>query len=83
MVTDAAPARGFGGTIAGPRRVENVKIELLGRASRGTQLVAADLDTRSRLGGVEIAGYIGMDLLDGAVLVIDPIARRVDLRDGR
>ncbi len=81
QVTDRAPARGYGGTISGVRRVENVQLELLGRASRDPQLLAADLDTRSRLGGVEIAGYIGMDLLDGTVLVIDPRARRVVLRE--
>jgi len=79
-LSERALSRGYGGTIPGARRVENVQIELLGRATRGRDLVAADLSTRSRLGGVEIVGYVGMDLLGGAVLVLDPLARRLDLR---
>jgi Tfp pilus assembly protein PilF len=79
----SAAARGYGGAIAGARRVDRAELTLLGHDTGGRPLVASDLGARSRLGGVEIAGYIGMDLLAGTVLVIDPFTRRVDLRDAR
>jgi Tfp pilus assembly protein PilF len=76
----SAAARGYGGAIAGARRVDRAQLTLLGHDTGGRPLVATDLGARSRLGGVEIAGYVGMDLLAGTVLVIDPFTRRVDLR---
>ncbi len=77
---DPVSTRGYGGPIAGARRVEGVEIELLGHGTGRVPLIAADLAGRSRLGGVEIAGYLGLDLLQDRVLVLDPASRRVDLR---
>lgn len=77
---DPASTRGYGGAIAGARRVLGVEIELLGHGTGRVPLVAADLSGRSRLGGVEIAGYLGLDLLQDRVLVLDPDSRLVDLR---
>jgi len=77
---DRAATQGYGGAIAGARRVEGVELELLGHGTGRVPLIAADLAARSRLGGVEIAGYLGLDLLRGRVLVIDPASRLVDLR---
>ena len=40
-------------------------------------MYTSDLTQRSRLGGVEISGFLGMDLLDGTTIVVDTRARRV------
>ena len=32
---------------------------------------------RSRLGGVEVSGFLGMDLLDKTTIVVDTRARKV------
>jgi len=48
-----------------------------GRDTGDGALRAADLAVRSRLGGVELAGYVGLDLLAGERWIIDPLARKV------
>jgi hypothetical protein len=40
-------------------------------------LRATDLTLRSRLGGVQLSGYLGLDLLGGKRLVIDTEMRRL------
>jgi hypothetical protein len=40
-------------------------------------LVAVDLSERSAAGGVEVSGLIGLDLLGGAVVVVDTVHRTV------
>jgi hypothetical protein len=37
----------------------------------------ADLTMRSRLGGVEVSGYLGMDVLAGCAIVVDTKSHRV------
>jgi hypothetical protein len=40
-------------------------------------MYTSDLTQRSRLGGVEISGFLGMDLLDRTTIVIDTRARKI------
>jgi tetratricopeptide (TPR) repeat protein len=68
---------GFGGRIAGARRVEGIEVTFQGLASGTKPMTAIDLSTRSRLGGVELWGFIGLDLLDGKRIVIDTVSRRM------
>jgi len=42
---------------------------------------AVDLTQRSRLGGTQISGFLGLDLLDGLEVVLDTVHRRVWLLD--
>jgi len=72
---------GFGGRIAGARQVRQVEVAFQGQTTGSGPLNAIDLSARSRLGGVELAGFIGLDLLDGKLLVIDTVHRRVSVRD--
>jgi hypothetical protein len=37
----------------------------------------SDFSLRSRLAGVEIAGYLGLDVLDRSRLVVDTVTRAV------
>jgi hypothetical protein len=37
----------------------------------------SDLTQRSRLGGVEVSGFLGMDLFDRTTIVVDTRARRL------
>jgi tetratricopeptide (TPR) repeat protein len=69
--------RGFGGRIGGARRVDGIEVTFQGLTSRRKPMTAIDLSTRSRLGGVELWGFIGLDLLDGKRIVIDTVSRRI------
>jgi hypothetical protein len=71
--------RGFGGQIRDVRRLDGVEIRFLGRSSDGAALRVLDLSTRSRLGGVEISGLIGLDLLAGRRVIVDSRLRTVRL----
>jgi len=76
---------GFGGAIQGARVVRGVEVALQGVRSGSAGLAAADFALRSRLGGVEIGGFIGLDVLEGSRIVIDTSGRRIALipADGR
>jgi hypothetical protein len=77
----AVPVYGFGGRIAGARRVRQVEVAYQGLTTGVGPLSAIDLAARSRLGGVELTGFVGLDLLDGKRLVIDTVGRRVSVID--
>jgi hypothetical protein len=40
---------------------------------------AVDLSQRSRLSGIQISGFLGLDLLDGEVVVLDTVHRTIHL----
>lgn len=73
------PARvlGFGGEQRGARYVRGVRVGLMGRDGAEGSLPTVDLSLRSRLSGVEISGYVGLDLLDRTRIRIDTRSRRV------
>jgi hypothetical protein len=67
---------GYSGRLAS-RAVSGMEITWSGRSTGGRPLAALDLAQRSRLGGVEIGGHVGLDLLAGRTLVFDTVNRRV------
>jgi tetratricopeptide (TPR) repeat protein len=74
-----ATVRTFGGEVEGARFVGGLQLEFQGLTTR-EEIRAIDLSLRSRLTGVEISGYLGLDLLGRSTIVIDTVARRIQLR---
>jgi tetratricopeptide (TPR) repeat protein len=74
---DSARLRGYGGRVEGARIVHDLELSFQGHTTGSRPLTAVDLSMRSRLGGVEISGYIGMDILKRAVIIIDTRSRRI------
>ena len=70
---------GFGGGMRGARTLNGVEVVFQGAGSGASAIRAVDLSMRSRLAGVEIAGFLGLDFLGGARLVIDSVQRTVQL----
>ena len=66
--------------MAGARRLEGVEVKLQELSNGRAPLNAADFSTRSRLAGVEVSGFLGLDLLGDSVTVIDTDNRRVTLQ---
>lgn len=79
--TSPASVRGFGGAMRGARTVEGIEVAFEGRTVGAGGLGTVDLSLRGRLAGVELGGYLGMDLLEEARVVIDTRRRTVELRD--
>ena len=77
QITSDASVRTYGGHVAGASSVRGVTLKFLGLAGDGGPVFTSDLTQRSRLGGVEVSGFLGMDLLDGKTIVVDTRARRV------
>jgi len=71
-----AEIRTYGGNVAGATLVRGASVSFQGLHRAGT-FNASDLTMRSRLGGVEISGYLGLDLLSGCSVVLDPSTHRV------
>jgi hypothetical protein len=65
-----ATVQGVGGAYRDARLVHGVRLEFQ-RLTGGEALPATDLSLRSRMTGVEISGYLGLDVLDGSRIVID------------
>jgi len=78
-----AVVRGFGGSVAGARFVRGVELEFQHLTTGPGQLRAVDLSLRSRLTGAEVAGYLGLDLLEDTRIVIDTGAHRVEVVQSR
>jgi hypothetical protein len=70
-------ARGYGGVLRDAREVRGVKLRFQGLETSGAPMTASDLAQRSRLGGVEVSGYLGLDLLARSLVTVDTVARRV------
>jgi hypothetical protein len=77
QIASAAAVRTYGGNVAGAAAVRSVKLRFLELVGDGGPCYTADLTQRSRLGGVEISGFLGMDLLEGSKVVIDTCWQRV------
>ena len=75
--SSAAAVRTYGGLVAGAALLRGVTLRFCGLATRGEPVHASDLTQRSRLGGVQISGFLGMDLLDQTVIVVDTVHQRV------
>jgi hypothetical protein len=75
---EPADVRGFGGAVSGARFVDGLQLRFQGQVA-GQQLRAVDLSLRSRLTGTEVSGYLGLDLLGESKIVVDTVARRVQI----
>lgn len=75
----SAAVRTYGGDVAGASIVRGVSLKFLDAAAGRDVFNCSDLTQRSRLGGVQVSGFLGLDLLDGRKIVVDTVARRVDL----
>jgi tetratricopeptide (TPR) repeat protein len=67
----AAPARGYGGPMQGTLAVRGLTLRFQGIPTPSSTLHALDLSLQSRLGGVELSGFLGLDLLGGRTLILD------------
>jgi hypothetical protein len=75
--TSPAAVRTYGGNVPGASAVSNVSLRFAGLPLATETVNRSDLTQRSRLGGVEIAGFLGLDALDGTVITIDTTRQRV------
>lgn len=76
-LSEGASVQAFGGVREGARILDGFELTFQGLSSGRTDLRAADLSQRSALGGVEISGFLGLDLLAGARIELDTAHRRV------
>jgi hypothetical protein len=65
--------------VEGARFVGGVELTFQQLTTGRGPLRAVDLSLRSRLSGVEVSGYLGLDLLEGARIVVDTGAHRVEV----
>lgn len=74
---ETTAVRGYGGPIREARKVTGQRLRFQALESPEPSMNAADLRQRSRLGGVEISGFLGLDLLSRTRITIDTVARRI------
>ncbi len=72
----------YGGTVPGARRVRGVRLKFQDLLSGFKVVNAFDLDLRSKTGGVEVSGFLGLDFLDGRVVTLDTKSQRVKVEGG-
>lgn len=75
-VDKPAEIRTYGGNVQGATMVRGASLAFQ-TLHRSGVFNAADLTMRSRLGGVEVSGYLGLDLLSGCTIVLDTGSHRV------
>ena len=75
----AATVRTYGGNVAGATSVRGITLRFSGASASGDTVNRSDMTHRSRLGGVEVAGFLGLDVLDGSVIRIDTTRQRVSV----
>jgi hypothetical protein len=68
--------------VGGARTVRGLRLGFQSLRTEAQALPVADLSTRSQLSGVEVSGYVGLDLLEGNRLILDTRARRVEVAPG-
>jgi tetratricopeptide (TPR) repeat protein len=78
-IGSATTVRGYGGDMKGAATVRGLSVAFQGLTPRTMPLNAVDLTLRSRLGGVEISGFLGLDLLHDAVVVVNTRTRRISV----
>jgi hypothetical protein len=74
---EGASLRGYGGAIGHALVVRGTRLTFQGFDTGDGSLRATDLSLRSHLGGVQLGGFLGLDLLGGRRLVVDTVARTV------
>lgn len=81
VVQGEGMVHGFGGVRPGSARVRGLDLRFQGLTGDDGDLGVDDLSLRSRLSGVEISGFIGLDILAGEVIRIDTLARQVFVKE--
>jgi tetratricopeptide (TPR) repeat protein len=71
--------RAFGGLVEGAKVVRGVEIDYQGFKTGRAGLIVTDMTLPSRLGGVEVSGLLGLDLLAGKRLILDTTTRQIEL----
>jgi len=67
----------YGGLRRGARTLDGIGVVFQGVGTGDRQLRAVDLSLRSQVGGVEISGFLGLDLFGGKTIEIDTRRRTV------
>ncbi len=75
--------RAFGGAVEDASIVSGTTVRFGELSSGENALRSFDMSVRSAVGGVEVSGFIGLDLLDEARITIDTVAQRVIVEPGR
>ena len=75
--------RGFGGAVEGASIVSGTAVLFGGLAGGENGLRSFDMSVRSEVGGVEVSGFIGLDLLTDVRITIDTVAQWVTVEPGR
>jgi len=75
--------RAFGGTVEDAAIVSGAAVRFGGMSSGENALRSFDMSVRSAVGGVEVSGFIGLDLLDAVRVTIDTVAQRVLVEPAR
>lgn len=78
-----ANLRGYGGSIRQAYLVRGTRLTFQGLDSGEGVLRATDLSLRSHLGGVQLAGFLGLDVLGGRRVVVDTVGRTVRVEPAR
>ena len=76
-VSGTSRVRGFGGEHAGAGRAGPLTLQVLGTSRKLTGPATVDLSLRSRLGGVEVVGFLGWDVLGTHRWVIDTTTQQI------
>lgn len=82
-LAEAARLRGYGGSIQQAYVVQGTRLTFQGLDTGEGPLRATDLSLRSHLGGVQLAGFLGLDLLGGRRVVVDTVGRKVRVEPAR
>ncbi len=75
----SAPAWGYGGAIGQVEDVSGLALRIPPIDEDRVSAVGIDLSRRSRLSGVEISGYLGLDHLRRCIIVLEPGQYRMSL----
>jgi len=73
--------RAFGGRVSGARELRGVRVEFAGLDSHDAPLVSYDFSAQNRVGGIEVLGLIGLDLLAGRRIEFDTVHQRLRIVD--
>jgi tetratricopeptide (TPR) repeat protein len=74
---ESTAVRGFGGLVEGARLVRGLELQFQRQSTGDRPLVAYDLSLVSRLGGVEVSGLMGLDLVGRGRIIIDSASQQV------
>jgi len=82
-VVEGGSLHGYGGAIRQSYLVHETRLTFQGLDTGEGALRATDLSLRSHLGGVQLAGFLGLDVFGGRRLVVDTVGRRVRVERAR